>query len=843
MNTEFFPSNNNVPPSIAQGTIANNVAHNGIARNGNATNGHHQPAQSAAQNGQKNKTIKKDIPEVLIITSYPQRECGIATYSQDLLAALDKQFGNSFSLKVCALESGEAHFSYPPEVKYTLNTNDSLQYAKLANAINLDADIEFIIVQHEFGFFQQADPNMLLQFLYWLDKPIVMVFHTILPSPDKVLRKEIRNIAATCDAIVVMTRTSAKILHNDYGVLSEKIVIIPHGTHLVPHLGKEYLKTKYGLSSRKVLSTFGLLSSGKGIETTLNSLPGIIANNPSVLFLIIGKTHPSVVQSEGEKYRLLLEQKIAELGLKHHVQFINRYLPLQELLEYLQLTDIYLFTSKDPNQAVSGTFSYAMSCGCPIISTPIPHAQEVLSDETGIIIDFDDSRQLTNSVNRLLSNEGLRRSLSSNILQRVVSTSWENSAVAHGVLLRDIAENGYGIDTSSKSINSLFQRNSRLRARKVSLEYSLPPINLDHIGKMTTDVGIIQFAHSNQPDKGSGYTLDDNARALVAMCMHYEVTMDRKDLNDIHTYLNFIHFCQQRDGTFLNYVGDVGDNKHFTSQNARHNLADAHGRAIWALGYCISCKALLPQSIVALAEWTLRRALPNISLIHSTRAMAFAIKGLYYSNLECKTAFTSMLITTLAKRLLQMFRHESAQDWQWYESYLTYANAVIPEAMLCAWLETGEIAYKMTAIMSFDFLLSLTFNDKEITLISNQDWLQKGQQQTIHRGEQPIDVAYTILALRRFYTVFKEEHYLHKMTTAFTWFLGNNHLHQIIYNPCTGGCYDGLEEIQVNLNQGAESTVCYLLARLTMETQQHPSPGEFSSRHGIRLNHTKMYRA
>jgi hypothetical protein len=404
-------------------------------------------------------------------------------------------------------------------------------------------------------------------------------------------------------------------------------------------------------------------------------------------------------------------------------------------------------------------------------------------------------------------------------LQHIVPTAWENSAIAHALLLKEIAENGYGVGISSGKMKSQFQKSTPKR-KGISLEYRLPPINLNHVKQMTDEVGIIQFAHINQPDKESGYTLDDNARALVAMCMHYKLTGNRQDLNDIRTYLNFIHFCQQSEGDFLNYVGA---NKRFTAQNAENNLADAHGRAIWALGYCISCRTILPQSFIALAEWMLQRTMPHIGLIHSTRAMAFTIKGLYYSNIDRKAPFTSMLINILANRLLQMFRHESTHDWQWYESYLTYANSVIPEAMLCAWLETGEIAYKMTAKSSFDFLLSLTFNDKEITVISNQHWLHKGEEQTARYGEQPIDVTYTILALRRFYDVFKEEHYSHKMTTAFNWFLGNNHLHQIIYNPCTGGCYDGLEETQVNLNQGAESTLCYLLARLTMEVQQHTS--------------------
>ena len=312
------------------------------------------------------------LPGILILTSYPPRECGIATYSQDLLKALDNKFSNSFSLKVCALEAGTNEYTYPDEVKYVLDTTDAGQYIELANTINRDNSIMFVVIQHEFGFFQEAGEEAFPQFLYTLTKSAVLVFHTVLPKPDAALKEKVSRLAAACDALVVMTKTSQKILKDDYGIPTQKVEVIAHGTHLVPHLDKDALKEKHGLTSRKVLSTFGLLSSGKSIETTLDSLPAIIESNPDALFLVIGKTHPSVVKSEGEKYRDLLEAKVEALSLQSHVKFINRYLPLQDLLEYLQMTDIYLFTSKDRHQAVSGTFSYAMSCGCPIISSAVP---------------------------------------------------------------------------------------------------------------------------------------------------------------------------------------------------------------------------------------------------------------------------------------------------------------------------------------------------------------------------------------------------------------------------------------------------------------------------------------
>ena len=257
----------------------------------------------------------------------------------------------------------------------------------------------------------------------------------------------------------------------------------------------------------------------------------------------------------------------------------------------------------------------------------------------------------------------------------------------------------------------------------------------------------------------------------------------------------------------------------FTEQNYSENLADSNGRAIWALGYLISLSDLLPQMLIADAEIIFQRVLLNIGTIHSTRAMSFVIKGLYCRDKKNTSTHDVSLIRELADRLVQMYRHEAGKEWEWFESYLTYANSIVPEAMLCAWLATGEILYKKIAKSAFDFLLSKIFRDQQIRVISNKSWMQKGKmsEPITNGGEQPIDVAYTILALSKFYDVFRDEEYLRKMEISFNWFLGDNHLHQIIYNPCTGGCYDGLEENYVNLNQGAESTVSYLMARLTME--------------------------
>lgn len=725
---------------------------------------------------------------ILVISSYPPRECGIATYSQDLIRALNNKFSNSLSISVCALENGKVSYNYPEEVKYTLDTSRNTDYLSLAEKINRDDQVQLVLIQHEFGFYKKQEMAF-LQLIYELNKPVVLVFHTVLPNPDEQLRSEIRNIVSACNSIIVMTMTSSEILMKDYGISKQKITVIAHGTHLVPHISEKILKQKYNLTNRKVLTTFGLLSSGKSIETTLNALPAIIKQCPEVLFLAIGKTHPEVVRNDGEVYRQSLEKKVKELGLQNHVRFINNYLALPELLEYLQLTDIYLFTTNDPNQAVSGTFAYAMSCGCPIISTPIPHAKEVLTEDTGIIFDFLNSGQLAEAVNRLLNDYPLRKSIITNTLQKIVSTAWENSAVAHAMLFKVIS------------------------GEKIQIRYNLPPISLNHMKAMTTEVGIIQFSKINQPDIKSGYTLDDNARALVATCMYLKSTGDKNCIKDIKTYLDFILYCQQPDGDFLNYVDK---DKNFTLQNHKVNLDDSNGRAIWALGFLISLKLNLPKEFVVAADAGFQKSLTHMSTIYSTRAMSFAIKGIYYYHKTFKSRKNVDLLKTFANRLVLMYTHESSPKWEWFEGYLTYANSVLPEAMLYAWLMTNESIYKDIAQTSFDFLLSRTFNENGIEVISNRSWLIKGGEAS-RFGEQPIDVAYTIKTLSKFYNTFHEDEYLQKMKIAFNWFLGHNRSKQIVYNPCTGGCYDGLEETHVNLNQGAESTISYLMARLTIE--------------------------
>lgn len=748
------------------------------------------PVSYSSKKQDKPKLITKTAENkagILIITSYPPRECGIATYSQDLVKAINTTFGDSVDINICAIEDGVSDFSYTQEVKYILNTAVEEEYKTTLLAINSNPDISTVLIQHEFGFYRKNEPAF-LDFIFGLKKPMVIVFHTVLPNPDDMMKSKIQSISKICGKTIVMTNNSKNILVNDYEISPDKISVIAHGTHLVSMTSEELLKRKYGLSGKKVLSTFGLLSSGKSIETSIDALPEIVKMIPDVMFLILGKTHPEVVKNDGEKYRQYLEQKVKDYSLEKNVTFINSYLSTPVLLEYLQLTDIYLFTTNDRNQAVSGTFAYAMSCACPIISTPIPHAKELLTNDTGIIFDFGNSQQLAQSVIKLLNDEPLRKTLSINALQKIISTSWNNSAIAHVKVIGQIGSS------------------------KLKIKYNLPGINLSHIKKMTTEKGIIQFSKINQPDIESGYTLDDNARALVAICMYFKQTEDLNQISYIRKYLGFIEFCQQDSGKMYNYLDKTYK---FTDQNEHVNLDDSTGRTVWALGYLISLTEILPYNIILDAERILKKLLIHVTDIYSTRAMAFSIKGLYYYKKESSNPDILPMVKKLSNRLVQMLKHESSEKWTWFEGYLTYANSILPESMLYAWLMTDEKKYLDAANLSLEFLLDHTFNNEWIEVISNRNWLTRGEK-SVHVGEQPIDVSYTIMTLSMFYNVFNEARYKDKMDMAFNWFLGNNRLHQIVYNPCTGGCFDGLEENNINLNQGAESTISYLMARLTV---------------------------
>ncbi|MGV8813540.1 MAG: glycosyltransferase [Gelidibacter sp.] len=741
--------------------------------------------------------MKKNL-KMILISSFPPRECGIATFSQDLSNAIHQIYGHTLPVEIYSLENDQEKCGKRDNVTDTLHTPTLAEYRRVANAINERDDVGMICIQHEFGLFGGDFGENILSFMLAVNKPIILVFHTVLPNPESKLKSIVTALCDLSEKVIVLTENSRKILRNEYKIITEKIEVIPHGTHSVLWKDKEKLKTKYGYTENIVLSTFGLLSANKNIETVLHALPEIVEKHPNVIYLILGKTHPEVIKNEGEKYRQKLTDIITNLNLTANVQFVNKYLELEEVLEYLNLSDLYLFSSKDPNQAVSGTLAYAMSTGCPVISTPFPHAKELINDSNGILLnDFNNPKQFQDAITCLLENNEKRTEMGRNAFSKMRATCWENVAIGYGRIFGKITN------------------------KNEDLIYQLPEIKTLHFEELTTNFGMLQFAKFDTPDPASGYTLDDNARALIAIIMHYEKFNKKDSLLLAARYLNFMDFVQQDDGWFQNYVDINGE---ITAQNLEVNLEDANGRALWSLGYVLSKKPLLPINMIATAENCFVKALPNIAALNSPRAISFALKGLYYFNTTSDKSIKE-LSEKLVQKLLRYYEVTSDQDWNWYEDYLTYANSVLPEAMMYAYLILGNKKYKEIAEVTFDFLLSQYFMKGKIQVIPNKGWFHKRNERTFF-GEQPIEVAYTMFTLELFYQVTQKIKYKEQLQIAFSWFLGNNHLTQIMYNPVNGGSYDGLEKESININQGAESTVCFLLARLVIDKWETKNESE-----------------
>jgi hypothetical protein len=481
---------------------------------------------------------------------------------------------------------------------------------------------------------------------------------------------------------------------------------------------------------------------------------------------------------------------VQALRLENNVVFINEYLDQKQLLEYLSLSDIYLFTSKDPHQAVSGTLVYAMSCGCAVVSTPIPHALEVLDTSTGIVLkEFDNTAEFKDAILKLVENKEQRMAMGRNAYSQTHASTWENIAIQYGLIFGELTN------------------------RAEDLRFKLPPIKLDHLMKLTTDVGMLQFSKFSQPDPSSGYTLDDNARALINMVMYQTLYKDENALKLATTYLSFIEGVQRDNGWFDNYMNY---DHQLTEQNSEVNLEDANGRALWSLGYLIAHKQVLPLDLVQRAENCWNKAIERITDITSPRAIAYAIKGLYHYHATYPGEIIKKHVERLTNILMHHYNINSGDNWFWYEDYMTYANNILPEAMMHSYLITGNERSKQISEITFDFLLSHYFMKGQLTIISNRKWFKRNNERVFH-GEQPIEVATTIVALDLFYEVTGNQKYINQLEVAFSWFLGNNHLKQIMYNTTNGASYDGLEDMQININQGAESTICFFKARLIME--------------------------
>ena len=727
---------------------------------------------------------------IICLSTFPPRQCGIATFTADLTNAIYQMFGPSVKSKIVAMNLTElSHFPYPDKVILQISQPREEDYVNTANKLNQLKEVKLVSIQHEFGIFGGKYGSHLLPFMKKLQKPIVTTFHAVLPAPDEKMRNIVQSIMKYSKGIIVMTHSSKEILKNDYGLDPDRIQVIPHGIHHVPYRISERAKSALGFSGKLILSTFGFLSPGKGVEYVIEALPKAVEKFPNVRFLIAGVTHPVVLEQEGETYRNFLTKKVHQLGLSNYVSFYNTYFDINKLLQFLEATDVYLSTSLNPNQAVSGTLSYALGSGRPVISTAFAQAKQDITSEVGILVDFKNPQAFTDAIIKLLSNDQLRLQMGKNAYFRTRHMTWAN--VAHSYL----------------KYFSQFAPELTLEQKK------LPPIKLEHLAKLTDDFGIIQFAKLTEPDLSSGYTLDDNARALIAAALHYKKFETPSALKLASIYLNFLYRTAKPDGYFDNYVNS---NRAIDKQRSiQENSEDPSARALYALAL-VSTTKQIPKRIRHRAHSLFEQSFQKNIAFSSPRAIAFYIKALNCLLSKWKEPKVLAVLRSCCEQLIILYEKSRSSDWEWFEPYLTYSNAVLPEALILGYKITGERKYLEVSEKTLNFLIKHTFKDGMHIPVGQNGWFIRGGTRQ-YFDQQPEDVAATVETLNTMFQVTNRKHYKELASIAFNWFLGDNVLGQVVCDRVTGGCHDGVGEKFINLNQGAESTISYLLARLSFE--------------------------
>ena len=719
---------------------------------------------------------------ILYVATFPPRECGIATFTKDLITAMDKKFSPNIKSKILVMNNSDINiYKNNEDVLFDIAENDISAYKKAAERVNEIDAIKLINIQHEFGIFGGEYGNYLIKFLDIVKKPVIISFHTVIPNPNDKLKKIVRQLAKKSSYLVVMTKSGIDILRKDYNIKT-KILVIPHGTPNASFDGSIKEKSALGISDKIVLSSFGLINSGKGYEYIIESLIEVVKKYPNILYLIIGETHPVVRKKEGEKYRTFLEGKVKEYGLENHVKFCNRYLTLEEIVKNLLATDIYISSNLDSNQIVSGTLAYAIACSKAIISTPFTYAKDLITPERGLLVKFRDSNSYSKALIKILSNPTLKKEMEKNNYSFSRSMVWPNVAISY------------------------YNAFKRVIPDLEKWRISCPEIKFDHIMNLTDNFGIIQFANYSKPDKLSGYTLDDNARALLACALYYNLYKDNTKLKLMRIYLNFIKYVQTNENELYNFVN------YNKVVNFEDWSEDAHGRAMMALGYLIA-KKNIPKEIRIKAELIFEDAKKAVDKIKSPRAISFILIGLCYYNLIKKSEVSR--IKKLADYLVQLYKDCNHEEWNWFENYLTYSNSKLPEALFFCYKITRDEKYLTIAKESLDFLISITLKDGIFAPIGQNGWYHNNS----HRArfdQQPVDTASMVQTLIVAYETTKENKYRKLAIDTFYWFLGKNSLNQEVYNYLTGGCHDGVGEHSLNLNQGAESSISYLLARLSI---------------------------
>lgn len=743
------------------------------------------------------------IRKVAFLGDYLPRKCGIATFTADLCTSIAQEFPEIQSL-VVPINDVEEGYDYPPEVRFEIVEQELASYLRAADFLNI-TDVDLVCVQHEFGIYGGPSGSHLLALLHELQMPIVTTLHTVLRNPDPEQSRVMRELTRLSTRLTVMTNKGAALLQEVYQTSACKIDLIAHGIPDSPFSDPNTFKSEFGVGGKNTLLTFGLLSPNKGIEFALRAMPRIVAALPNTVYIVVGQTHPSLLRSEGELYRLSLERLARELGIQKNVVFFNRFVELDELMRFIGAADIYLTPYLSETQITSGALAYAYGAGSAVISTPYWHAAELLGNGRGALVPFRDSTAISNAVLELLGDDQKRLALRKSAYQLGREMIWPRAAERYMQSFDQAGRDHSFVGRRSSPIKTLDEQPGQLPTQK-----------LDHLFRMSDSTGILQHAAFAVPNYTEGYCTDDNARALILTLMLAPVQWPpRPKVSELAaTFAAFLNYAfDRRIRRFRNFMSY---DRHWLEDSGSE---DCQGHALWALGLCVG-RAGLP-GLQMLAADLFEQALPAATEFTSPRAWACTLIGIdaYLGRLSGDRR-AEQIRETLTTKLLQRYSDASHEGWSWFEDIVTYANAKLPHALILCGKTMKQPEMLAKGLESLSWLMNVQTADSGFFRpVGSNGFYNRGQDCAMF-DQQPIEAQASVSACVEAFAATGDRRWATEARRAFEWFLGRNDLALPLYDSSTGGCRDGLHVDRVSQNQGAESTLAFLLALAEMESLQ-----------------------
>jgi glycosyltransferase involved in cell wall biosynthesis len=746
------------------------------------------------------------IRKVAVLGNHTPRQCGIATFTADLSEAISSQFPGLDCFVLAMNDAGKSH-AYPERVRFEIAENDLRSYRRAADFLNVNA-VDVLSLQHEYGIFGGKAGSHVFDLLREIRIPIVTTLHTILAEPNPLQRAAMEELTRLSSRLVVMSERGAELLSLVYGVPSNRVDLIPHGIPVLPM--SPLSKKRRGVEDRRVVLTFGLLSPDKGIEYVIDALPAVLERYPEALYIVLGATHPHIKDRHGETYRLMLENRVQKLGLESSVIFYNRFVGQEELTEFLSAADVYVTPYLKAEQITSGTLAYAVGSGKAVVSTPYWYARELLADGRGVLVPWKDPASIAGAIVELFADDAKRLALC------------ERAAVYGRNMIWPAVARRYGETFERARVEYAERLRTEFRASTLASRPAEPPEpKLDHVRLMTDNTGMLQHAAFSVPRYEDGYCLDDNARALVFMALLEDADVeDRTLVRTLESrYLAFVrHAWNGRLARFRNFMS------YGREWQEQCGSEDSHGRALWALGTVVG-RSIDPGR-QSLSGELFHAALPAVSEFSSPRAWAFVLIGIdeYLRAFQGDTSVQAVRLL-LSERLHGLYRKTADPAWPWFEDRLTYCNARLPQALLLSGARMGREDMVAAGLRSLEWLLSVQRSaDGYFAPVGSNGFYLKDASKA-EFDQQPVEASGTISACIDARRVTNDERWVAHARRAFNWYLGQNQLQQTLYDATTGGCRDGLHPDRVNENQGAESTLSFLLALLDMRSADRLAEG------------------